>query len=78
MTYPSVYEEFDLPLICPLSALDAFTIDATGPAEIVTVGNLIAHLLNKLSGLTFNVYFSSNDAGTPAQWLQYRLLWRNS
>lgn len=77
MTYPSVYEEFDLPLICPLSALDAFTIDATGPAEIVTVGNLIAHLLNKLSGLTFNVYFSSNDAGTPAQWLNIRLLWRN-
>lgn len=77
MTYPSVYEEFDLPLICPLSALDAFTIDATGPAEIVTVGNLIAHLLNKLSGMTFNVYFSSNDAGTPYQWLNIRLLWRN-
>lgn len=77
MTYPSVYEEFDLPLVCPLSALDAFTIDATGPAEIVTVGNLIAHLLTKLSGLTFSVYFSSNDAGTPAKWLNIRLLWRN-
>ena len=78
MSYPAVYEDFELPLQCPLSALDAFTIDATGPAEIVTVGKLIAHLLNKLSGLSFKVYFSVGNSSTaPTQWLAIRLLWRN-
>ena len=77
MSYPAVYEEFDIPLCCPLSALDSFPIEGTGPADIVTVGNLIAHILGKLSGLTFYVYFSSDSSGTVSQWLAIRLIWRN-
>ena len=75
--YPSLYETFDLPLVCPLSALDAFNIDATAPADVVTVGDLIAHLLGKLSGLTFTVYFSCSVADTVNTWLGYNLQWRN-
>ena len=78
-TYPAIYNEFELPLICGLSALDSFDVEVTGPADMVTLGQLLYYIFSKLSGLTYTFYFhaSSSTENDIRAWLGYKLSWRN-
>lgn len=78
-TYPAVYNEFELPLICGLSALDSFDVEVTGPADMVTLGQLLYYIFSKLTGLTYTFYFhaSSSTDNDIRTWLAYKLSWRN-
>ena len=77
MTYPATYEEIDIPIVCPLGVLDSFNVDVNGPSDMVTVGELLAYLFGKLSGLTVNVSFMTGAITVVNNWLQYKLIWRN-
>ena len=79
MAYPATYDDIDIPVICGLGALDAFDVEVQGPADMVTVGQLLYYIFSKLTGLTYTYYFhasSSTDADIKA-WLGYKLSWRN-
>lgn len=78
-TYPAIYNEFELPLICGLSALDSFDVEVTGPADMVTLGQLLYYIFSKLTGLTYTFYFhaSSSTDNDIRAWLAYKLSWRN-
>jgi len=78
-TWPAIYEEFELPLICGLSALDSFEVEVTGPADMVTLGQLLYYIFSKLTGLTYTFYFhaSSSTENDIRAWLGYKLSWRN-
>ena len=79
MQYPAIYEVIELPLSCPLSVLECFQVDVTGPSEMVTVGTLLNYIFSKLTGHTFDIYFSvgTSTYTTVQEWLQYKLVWRN-
>ena len=77
MQYPAIYEVIDLPLICPLGVLECMQVDAAGPSEMVTVGELLNYIFSKLTGHTFDVYFSVGTSVTVPEWLAYKLTWRN-
>lgn len=78
MTYPAKYEEIELPVICPLSALDAFDMDTTGPSDMVTIGQLLNNIFSKLTGLSFTFYFHIGSSTTMIQtWLELKVSWRN-
>ena len=77
MTYPAIYEDFELPICCGLSVLESFDVDVQGPADMVTVGQLLAYLFGKLSGLTYKVYFHTSTHDSMPAWLQYKVIWRN-
>ena len=79
MTYPALYEEFELPLICPLAALDSLEVDAQPQniSQTATIGQLLGFIFGKLNDntLTFNFHVGS---GTSVQtWLDYSFLWSN-
>ena len=76
-TWPAIYEDFELPIVCGLSVLESFDVDVQGPGDVVTVGQLLAYLFGKLSGLTYKAYFHSGNPGYVSAWLQYRVIWRN-
>ena len=76
-TWPAIYEDFELPITCGLSVLESFDVDVNGPGDMVTVGQLLAYLFGKLSGLTYKVYFHTGNPNTNPAWLQYKVLWRN-
>ena len=76
-TWPAIYEDFELPIVCGLSVLESFDVDVQGPGDIVTVGQLLAYLFGKLSGLTYKAYFHCGNPGYVSAWLQYRVIWRN-
>ena len=61
-TYPAIYNEFELPLICGLSALDSFDVEVTGPADMVTLGQLLYYIFSKLTGLTYTFYFHASSS----------------
>jgi hypothetical protein len=44
---------------------------------MVTVGQLLAYLFGKLSGLTYKCYFHTGNPNSNPAWLQYKVLWRN-
>ena len=79
MQYPAIYEVIELPLLCPLGVLECFQVDVTGPSEMVTVGTLLNYIFSKLTGHTFDIYFSvgTSTYTTVQEWLQYKLVWRN-
>lgn len=79
MQYPAIYEEIELPLICPLGVLECFQVEVSGPSEMVTVGQLLNYIFSKLTGHTFDIYFSvgTSTYTTVPEWLQYKLVWRN-
>ena len=77
MSYPATYEEIELPLICPLGALDALDYDISGPDDIVTIGTLLNHIFGKLSGLTFYIYFHEGTYLHIPTLLNYKVIWRN-
>ena len=79
MQYPAIYEVIELPLICPLGVLECFQVDVNGPSDMVTVGQLLNYIFGKLTGHTFNIYFSVGPSTytTVPEWLQYKLVWRN-
>lgn len=76
-TWPAIYEDFELPIVCGLSVLESFDVDVQGPGDVVTVGQLLAYLFGKLSGLTYKAYFHCGNPGYVSAWLQYRVIWRN-
>jgi len=78
-TYPAIYNEFELPLICGLSALDSFDVEVTGPADMVTLGQLLYYIFSNLNGLSYTFYFhaSSSTDNDIRTWLGYKLSWRN-
>lgn len=76
-TWPAIYEDFELPITCGLSVLESFDVDVNGPGDTVTIGQLLAYLFGKLSGLTYKAYFHCGNPGYVAAWLQYRVIWRN-
>lgn len=76
-TWPAIYEDFELPIVCGLSVLESFDVDVNGPGDVVTIGQLLAYLFGKLSGLTYKAYFHSGNPGYVSAWLQYRVIWRN-
>ena len=80
MTYPSDYEQIELPLVCPLTVLDSLDYDATWPSDFVTIGQLLSHIFGKLTGLTLYFCFhvpSSTTYRSVDVWLTYQVLWRN-
>jgi len=76
-TWPAIYEDFELPIVCGLSVLESFDVDVQGPGDMVTVGQLLAYIFGKLSGLTYKAYFHTGNPDTNPAWLQYKVLWRN-
>ena len=76
-TWPAIYEDFELPIVCGLSVLESFDVDVQGPGDMVTVGQLLAYLFGKLSGLTYKCYFHTGNPNSNPAWLQYKVLWRN-
>ena len=76
-TWPAIYEDFELPIVCGLSVLESFDVDVQGPGDMVTVGQLLAYLFGKLSGLTYKAYFHTGNPNSNPAWLQYKVLWRN-
>lgn len=77
MLFPANYEEIELPVICPISALESFDVDASRSAEMVTVGQLLNYIFSQLSGLSFTFYFHCYNVSTVNTWLGYKLSWRN-
>ena len=76
-TWPAIYDDFELPITCGLSVLESFDVDVNGPSDTVTIGQLLAYLFGKLSGLTYKAYFHCGNPGYVSAWLQYRVIWRN-
>lgn len=79
MTYPAQFEEFELPLICPLAALDSLEVPAAPQniSQTATIGQLLGFIFGQLNDntLTFNFHVGS---GTSVQtWLNYSFLWSN-
>ena len=77
MAFPATYETVDLPLCCPLTALDSFDVDSDGPAKIVTIGQLLNYIFSKLTGLSLTFYFQVGTLGSVQTWLNYSVIWRN-
>ena len=77
MKWPAIYEDIELPICCGLSVLESFDVDVQGPGDMVTVGQLLAYLFGKLSGLTYKCYFHASAHDFTPAWLQYKVLWRN-
>ena len=77
MTYPAIYEEIELPVCCGLSVLESFDMDVTGPADMVTIGQLLYNIFSKLTGLTYKFYFHVPNVSSMNAWLQYKVIWRN-
>ena len=77
MSFPATFNEVQLPLICPLSALECFDVDVNGPADMVTVGELLSYIFGKLTGLSFNVVFMTGSVTVVQNWLGYKVIWRN-
>ena len=77
MTYPATYEDIEIPLVCGLGVLDSFDVEVNGPADMVTVGELLYYIFSKLTGLTWNVAFMTGFVTVVNVWLQYKLTWRN-
>ena len=76
-TWPAIYEDFELPIVCGLSVLESFDVDVNGPGDTVTIGQLLAYLFGKLSGLNYKAYFHTGTASALNSWLQYKVMWRN-
>ena len=79
MSYPAIYEVIELPVVCPLGVLECIPVEVSGPSEMVTVGQLLNYIFSKLTGHTFDIYFSVGPSThtTVPTWLQYKLVWRN-
>ena len=79
MSYPAIYEVIELPVVCPLGVLECIQVEVSGPSEMVTVGQLLNYIFSKLTGHTFDIYFSVGPSTytTVPTWLQYKLVWRN-
>lgn len=79
MAFPSLYEEVDIPICCPLSVLECIQVDVVGPSEMVSVGQLLNYIFSKLTGLSFYVCFSvgTSTYTTVPAWLGYKVVWRN-
>lgn len=78
MPWPAFREECELPLICPLSALEGINVPTSWP-DTITVGRLIYNILSQLSGITIStVYFhAGSNAYATATALSYQLQTRN-
>lgn len=77
MPFPADFDVIELPLIDMLGVLDSFDVDVTGQPEMVTIGELLAYIFGKLSGLSVTVYFMTQTVSSINQWLQYSVTWRN-
>ena len=81
MRFPATYEVIELPLICPLGALDALDYATVCPTNngVVTVGYLLSYLLSMTCNQYATVYFHIGQelASSVPVWLAYNLTWRN-
>lgn len=76
-TFPATYEDVELPVIDILGTLESFDVDITGPSEMVSIGQLLAYIFGKLTGLTVSVAFHTASVSSFPGWLQYLVTWRN-
>ena len=79
MPFPAIYETVELPVICPLGALDSFDVEnewGTGH-EMVTLSQMIYYIFSQLSGLTFTFHFQVGSLESVQAWLAYSVAWRN-
>ena len=79
MPFPAIYETVELPVICPLGALDSFDVEnewGTGH-EMVTLSQMIYYIFSRLSGLTFTFHFQVGSLESVQAWLAYSVAWRN-
>jgi hypothetical protein len=79
MPFPAIYETVELPVICPLGALDSFDVEnewGTGH-EMVTLSQMIYYIFSRLSGLTFTFHFQVGSSESVQAWLAYSVAWRN-
>ena len=79
MTYPALYEEFELPLICPLAALDSLEVDAhpQNISQTATIGQLLGFIFGKLNDNTLTFNFHAGSGTSVQTWLNYNILWSN-
>lgn len=79
MQFPALYEEISLPVMDILGVLECYDVDVTGPADMVTIGQLLNYIFTKIIGLTIDIYFSVGPSTytTVPVWLQYLVVWRN-
>ena len=77
MAFPATYENIELPLVDMLGVLDSFDVDVTGQPEMLTIGELLAYIFGKISGLSLTVYIMTAGVSTVNSWLQYSVIWRN-
>ena len=79
MRFPATFEEIELPLVDMLGVLDCYDVEVSGPAEMVTIGQLLNYIFTKITSLSVDIYFSVGPSTytTVPVWLQYQLVWRN-
>ncbi len=79
MTYPALYEEFELPLICPLAALDSLEVDSQPQniSQTATIGQLLGFIFGKLNDNTLTFNFHEGSGTSVQTWLNYNILWSN-
>ena len=79
MTYPAQFEEFELPLICPLAALDSLEVPAAPQniSQTATIGQLLGFIFGKLNDNTLTFNFHAGSGTSVQTWLNYNFLWSN-
>lgn len=79
MPFPAIYETVELPVICPLGALDSFDVENEWGTvhEMVTLSQMIYYIFSRLSGLTFTFHFQVGSLESVQAWLAYSVAWRN-
>lgn len=81
MAWPATFEDIEMPLICPLSILDSYDIEASpsGLPQVVTIGQLLNYIFSKITGFSFTIYVNFHASATSYvnNWLNYKILWRN-
>lgn len=81
MQYPADYEEFELPVQCPLSVLDAIDMDTTPPdgEGVLTFGKLLAYIFGKLTtaGTVINNYYFQGTTAAVSARLGLKVIYGN-
>lgn len=81
MQYPADYEEFELPVQCPLSVLEAIDMDTTPPDGdgVLTFGKLLAYIFGKLTtaGTVINNYYFQGTTAAVSARLGMKVIYGN-
>ena len=81
MPYPADYEEFELPVVCPLSVLETIDVSTTPPDNegVLTFAKLLNYIFSKVTsaGTTISKYYFQGSPSVVTARLAMKVIWAN-